>query len=84
MPQGGRVIPRWIAFVITFKILKKIFENCVPRARSAQKRLRLFSEKSAILVRFHSNSGLEPIWIPNEEFMKGARFARAPCARSVR
>ena len=38
-------------------------------ARSAQKRLRLFCEKSTILVRFRSISGLEHLWIPNEEFM---------------
>ena len=52
-----------------------------PRARSAWKHLRLFSEKSAILVRFRSNSGLEPLWIPYEEFMKGAYFARARSAQ---
>ena len=53
-----------------------------PHAHSARKRLHLFSEKSAILVRFRSNSGLEPSWIPSEEFMKGARLAR--CAPAVR
>ena len=56
-----------------------------PCARSAWKRLRLFSEKSAILVRFRSNSGLEPLWIPNEEFLKEACFARAArpqCAKT--
>ena len=39
----------------------------VPCARNAR----------IILVRFRSNSGLEPLKIPNEEFMKGACFVRA-------
>ena len=54
----------WNPFGSQMKISWKRLASRAPRAHSAWNHLRLFSEKSAILVRFRSNSGLEPLLDP--------------------
>ena len=81
----GRAIPQKNRLGTHMKESWEAGGSRAPHARSARKRFGLFSEKSTILVRFRSNSGLEPLKIPNEEFMKGACFARAlrpQCAKT--